>query len=222
MRTTIRIALVLLAGLLIAGICWVLLSSPSETTVGQPAPPTKGTDADGVVFQLSDYRGKVVMLDFWAEWCPHCRTMYNHDKSLVQRYEKRPFALLGVNVDPDVATLKEVQERRSLNWRSWFDGPPQGPICQLWKVQGFPTIYLIDAKGSIRYTNLARLPRSSWTPKSRSWSRKRRNKRGRGRIAERITLFGFTEKPCALHRGCLTSPLPAAYRRPDRGRRSTS
>ena len=69
MRIAARITLLLLAGALVAGLLWTLASSSSsEQWVGKPAPPTRGTDADGVAFQLSDYNGKVVLLDFWADW----------------------------------------------------------------------------------------------------------------------------------------------------------
>jgi hypothetical protein len=76
--------------------------------------------------------------------------MYGHERSLVQRYQGRPFVLLGVNTDADAATLKQVQEAKHLTWRSWYDGPG-GPICQEWKVMGFPSIFVIDAKGVIRF-----------------------------------------------------------------------
>jgi cytochrome oxidase Cu insertion factor (SCO1/SenC/PrrC family) len=69
MRTFVRVALVLLAAALVAGCFWKLSSSPpSGDWVGKPAPPTQGTDADGAAFQLSDYHGQVVMLDFWGNW----------------------------------------------------------------------------------------------------------------------------------------------------------
>jgi peroxiredoxin len=76
--------------------------------------------------------------------------MYGHERSLVQRYKDRPFVLLGVNTDADAATLKDVQEKQHLSWRSWYDGPG-GPICQQWRVKGFPSIFVIDAKGVIRF-----------------------------------------------------------------------
>jgi cytochrome oxidase Cu insertion factor (SCO1/SenC/PrrC family) len=76
--------------------------------------------------------------------------MYGHERSLVQRYQDRPFVLLGVNTDADAETLKQVQEKQHLSWRSWYDGPG-GPICQQWRVKGFPSIFLIDAKGVVRY-----------------------------------------------------------------------
>ena len=65
MRTTRRIALAGLAAALVGGVaCW----SPPPIPPGKPAPPTKGTDADGAPFRLDDYRGKVVLLDFWGDW----------------------------------------------------------------------------------------------------------------------------------------------------------
>jgi hypothetical protein len=67
MRTTTRLGLLLLAAVLLALMVWALSSSPNQA-VGKPAPPTRGTDADGAALALSDYRGKVVMLDFWGDW----------------------------------------------------------------------------------------------------------------------------------------------------------
>ena len=80
--------------------------------------------------------------------------MYDHERSLVKRYQSRPFVLLGVNADRDAAALKQAQEERGLPWRSFADGPPRGPIATEWNVQGFPTIYLIDAQGAVRFSHL--------------------------------------------------------------------
>src|ERR1700693_6116491 len=76
--------------------------------------------------------------------------MYGHERSLVQRYQGRPFALVGVHTDRDVETLKQVQQQEHLTWRSWFDGP-SGPISRQWGVESFPTLFLIDAKGVVRF-----------------------------------------------------------------------
>ncbi len=138
MRTAVRAALVLLAAALVGGLFWELLSSsPSNNSVHKPAPATQGTDADGAPMRLSDSLGKVVMLDFWGNWCPHCREMYASDRSLVEHYQDRPFVLLGVNTDDDAATSKQVQEKLRLPWRSWYDGV-DGPICREWRVRGLP------------------------------------------------------------------------------------
>ena len=77
--------------------------------------------------------------------------MYPHERSLVARMKDKPFALLGVNSDSK-ERLKEAIEREKITWRSWWDGGnTRGPIATKWNVQGWPTIYVLDAKGVIRY-----------------------------------------------------------------------
>ena len=75
--------------------------------------------------------------------------MYPHERSLVQRFEGKPFTLLGVNTDKNREEAKKVIQRERMTWRSWFDGPG-GPITEQWQIRGFPAIYVIDAKGVIR------------------------------------------------------------------------
>ena len=81
--------------------------------------------------------------------------MYAHERSLVKRLESRPFALLGVNSDKDRDQLKKVLQEKNLTWRSfWNGGSTKGPISDAWKVLGWPTIYVLDAEGVIRYRNV--------------------------------------------------------------------
>jgi hypothetical protein len=81
--------------------------------------------------------------------------MYPHERSLVKRLEGKPFALLGINSDQDRNALKEVLKKEEITWRSWWDGgSTNGPIASKWKVTGWPTIYVLDEKGVIRYKNV--------------------------------------------------------------------
>lgn len=80
--------------------------------------------------------------------------MIPHERSLVKRLEGKPFALIGVNTDSDQAMVKSRSKEDKVTWRSFYDRTTGGPICRDWKVNGFPTIYIIDAKGVIRYKNL--------------------------------------------------------------------
>ena len=74
--------------------------------------------------------------------------MYPHERSLVKRLEGKPFALLGVNSDPK-ERLKQVLVKEKITWRSWWDGGSTGgPIATKWAVEGWPTIYVLDAKGT--------------------------------------------------------------------------
>ena len=81
--------------------------------------------------------------------------MYPHERSLVKDYADRPFALLGVNSDEDLETLKERMVEEEITWRSWRNGGSTGgPISTEWNVKGWPTIYVIDHEGVIRYKNV--------------------------------------------------------------------
>jgi Thioredoxin-like len=77
--------------------------------------------------------------------------MYPHERSLVKKMQNKPFALLGVNTDDDREELKPILVKEKITWRSFWNGGRGGPITQLYKIQGFPTLMLIDAKGVIRY-----------------------------------------------------------------------
>lgn len=81
--------------------------------------------------------------------------MYPHERSLVKRLAGEPFALLGINSDRDREELKKVMEKEEITWRSWWNGgSTSGPISTMWNVRGWPTIYVLDAKGVIRYKNV--------------------------------------------------------------------
>src|SRR5438874_13226838 len=76
--------------------------------------------------------------------------MYPHERSLVEKYQDRPFVILGVNSDASRELVKQVSEKEKLTWRSFWDGgSTDGPIARRWNVSGWPTIYLIDHNGVI-------------------------------------------------------------------------
>ena len=80
--------------------------------------------------------------------------MYPHERSLVSAMNGRPFALIGVNSDKkDLA--KEAMKREDITWRSFWDGGSTGgPIAKQYQVRGWPTIFVIDHRGVIRYKNV--------------------------------------------------------------------
>ena len=82
--------------------------------------------------------------------------MYPHERSLVKRLESKPFALIGVNSDTDKEKLKERMAKEKITWRSFWNGPKgtDGPISRAWNVRGWPTVYVIDDKGVIRFKDL--------------------------------------------------------------------
>jgi hypothetical protein len=82
--------------------------------------------------------------------------MYPHERSLVNKLAGKPFALIGVNSDRDREALKDTLKEKGITWRSFWNGPEGtgGPISKKWNVRGWPTIYVLDAEGKIRYKNV--------------------------------------------------------------------
>jgi thiol-disulfide isomerase/thioredoxin len=117
--------------------------------IGREVPEIVGKDSQDQEFKLSDYRGKVVMLDFWASWCGPCMAMVPHNRELVKKMEKRPFALVGVNADQDKNAFLKAEKDHSINYRSFYDG--EGKIVESWRVRAFPTMMIIDHKGIMRH-----------------------------------------------------------------------
>jgi hypothetical protein len=81
--------------------------------------------------------------------------MYPHERSLVKRLNDKPFALLGVNSDRDREKIRQTVKEKGLTWRSfWNGGGTSGPISSKWNVRGWPTIYVLDEHGVIRFKNV--------------------------------------------------------------------
>ncbi len=82
--------------------------------------------------------------------------MYPHERSLVKRLKDQPFALIGVNSDPDLDTLRKVRVEKELTWRSFWNGSQgtRGPISATGGVGAWPTIYVLDENGVIRFKNV--------------------------------------------------------------------
>jgi hypothetical protein len=79
--------------------------------------------------------------------------MLPHEKALVERLKNKPFALIGINTDP-AEVFKERAAKEGVSWRNILEGEGGGAIVRAWGVRSFPTIYVLDGKGVIRYTNV--------------------------------------------------------------------
>jgi thiol-disulfide isomerase/thioredoxin len=125
--------------------------------IGQIAPEIEGKDLDDIRFKLSDYRGKVVLLVFWASWCGPCMNAVPREKALVERFKGRPFVLVGVNGDGSKSSATKAVADHQIFWRSFWNGKegPGGPIAVAWNVRGWPTVYVLDQQGAIRHRNPA-------------------------------------------------------------------
>lgn len=127
------------------------LAAHRELEIGRVAPEIEGTDVEGKRFKLSDYRGKVVALVFWASWCGPCMAQIPHERELARSLEGKSFALLGVNCDYKIENARAVLAREKIGWPNWYDGSPRsGKIADRYHIQQIPAVFVLDAKGVIR------------------------------------------------------------------------
>lgn len=142
--------------LTIADVARSELNELRNLAVGKVAPEIEGEDIDGKPMRLSDHRGKVVVLTFWATWCGPCMGLVPHERALVERLAGRRFVLLGIDGDEDREKARSVVDQERITWRSWWNGGPSGPITERWNIDSWPTVYVLDARGVIRYKQVIR------------------------------------------------------------------
>jgi peroxiredoxin len=129
-----------------------ILYTLEHLTVGKKAPEVKGKDFEGRNIKLSDFRGKVVVLDFFADTSEICRALYPHHKAILDHYKNDRFELLGINADT-LDKGRNAVNLKNVTWPCIWDGP-KGPIGTKWNIAAFPRNFVIDEKGIIRYRDL--------------------------------------------------------------------
>lgn len=143
MKKLLLLALLGLAGLVQAGEL-----KPYE---GAPLPNFTLTDRQGKSHALSDYRGKVVMLNFWATYCGPCIKEMPSMQRLKERLADKPFAILAVNMAEekgDVAAFF-AKHKIKVNFPILLD--PEGEVVEKWMISAVPTTFILDKEGNIRY-----------------------------------------------------------------------
>ena len=128
-----------------------------HATVGGTLPDLAGTRLDGVEESLGDYRGRVVLLDFWATWCAPCLGAFPDLRELVARLPADQFSLLAISVDVDRDTVtefftwdvvNELLDKEPVPWENWHVGERSALEWQL-DIDRFPTYILADHRGKI-------------------------------------------------------------------------
>lgn len=120
--------------------------------VNQPAPDFRVMDIRGEELTLEQYRGQVVLLDFWATWCGPCIAEMPNVKLAYAKHRDRKFQIIGISLDSSIAPLEAYIQREGIEWRQHLDSTSQ--ISGLYNVRAIPSTFLIDGAGIIRRVNL--------------------------------------------------------------------
>ena len=104
---------------------------------------------------LEKYRGKVILLDFWATWCGPCLEEMPNVKRVYRQYKDQNFQIIGISLDTDRSSLRAYLQRERITWPQFFDGAGwDNSVAQQYGINGIPHTYLIDGNGFIRKENL--------------------------------------------------------------------
>ena len=122
-----------------------LVPNLQEMKDHSPAPQFTLPNLEGGKVSLKDFRGKLLMLNFWASWCLPCREEMPAMERLYQRYKDRGFVILGVNIKDDKKSAIAFVKELKITFPIGFD--PNGEVGLLYGAWGLPATYLIDAKG---------------------------------------------------------------------------
>ena len=120
---------------------------PSVINIGQKAPEFSIKDESGRLVKLSDFRGKVVFLNFWGTWCPSCVDEMPEIQKLYQQFKGRKFEMLEVSIDNDWPEIHQFYKEHNLNLPTYLD--PGHQIATKYKVYKFPETFLIDGNGNV-------------------------------------------------------------------------
>ena len=149
-----RIVLVIFMSVLAAG---ALARNAKHEELSGPAKDfTLKSNQGGKNIRLSDLRGNVVMMNFWASWCGPCRQEMPLLDQLSQRYEAAGFKLLGINVEADKAAADGLLREIPVSFPILYD--PTSKVSEMYKVEAMPTTVLIDCDGNMNYLHRGYVP----------------------------------------------------------------
>ena len=139
------------------GVAALLIALPAVANVtGGPAPDFTLPSRAGGDVSLDQFKGQVVMINFWASWCGPCRKEMPLLDDIYKHYSKLGFSLIGVNVEPDTKSAEAWLKQTPVSFPVLFD--TQSIVSKLYGVPGMPTTVFIDRQGNVRLVHQSYRP----------------------------------------------------------------
>jgi peroxiredoxin len=144
---------VLLVGCLSLGVAWAASSAAlAPTLVGKDAPDFVLKSIDGANLRLSEFRGQVVLVNFWARWAGDSRQEMPALNRINRTYERAGLVVLGISIDEDLRRSREFADSMKVSYPLMFD--PGSEIGRDYLLQKMPMTILIDRSGVVRYAHV--------------------------------------------------------------------
>jgi thiol-disulfide isomerase/thioredoxin len=127
-----------------------VLKKQAELAVGKTFPDFQEKDLEGKPLSIGNYKGKVLLVDFWATWCGPCIAELPHVLATYEKHHRDGFEILGISLDSERDKLTSFIKERKMGWAQYFDG--QGwktKLAQEYGVNSIPATYLLDRDGKI-------------------------------------------------------------------------
>ena len=144
MKTVARIL-----GTMALGAAMSHAASNAPLQSGAPAPTFQLDSSSGKPVALNDFKGKVVLINFWASWCGPCRKEMPILDQLQKQYQPRGFTMVGVNVEPNSSDAVNWLKATPVSFPILFDR--DSTVSKLYQVQGMPNTVIVDRKGNVRF-----------------------------------------------------------------------